>query len=175
MHKTARLLLRRPDPDDVVRLFAIYGDPATNIYNPAGPFRDLQKAQTVLDVWLSHWQARGFGQWAIATREAPREIIGFGGIAWRRYVDADALNLGYRFDAAAWGRGYATELGQAALRQAFVDLREPEVFAIVRPANLPSIRVLEKLGMQRIGALDDVPGQPQSHLYRIAREAAVAR
>lgn len=34
---TERLILRPAAADDVASVFAIYGDPETNRYNPAGP------------------------------------------------------------------------------------------------------------------------------------------
>ena len=102
---------------------------------------------------MDHWDRLGFGQCAVATRSEPELVIGFGRVATRNHVDAKRLNLGYRLHTAAWGKGYATELGKGILRHALSDLGKPEVFAIVRPINTPSIRVLEKIGMQRIGVL----------------------
>jgi [ribosomal protein S5]-alanine N-acetyltransferase len=174
MKTTDRLILRRPTAADAQSVFAIYGDPATNVFNPFGPHADLEKSREVLDGWIAHWAARGFGQWAIATQQAPDSIIGFGGVAYRKYLDTHALNLGYRLAASAWGQGYATELAQAALSHALDELHEPEVFAIVRPSNAPSIRVLEKIGMKRIGTLDDVPGQDASYLFSAKREVVLA-
>lgn len=163
---TTRLILRPPHANDLARLFAIYGDPATHQFNPAGPLAELHQAETLLQGWLRHWQEHGYGQWAIASREAPEQVIGFGGIALYPYLDVQRLNLGYRFDTAAWGKGYATELGRAALAFAFNELNAERVFALVRPNHQASIGVLAKLGMQRIDLLDDVPGQPQSLVYK---------
>ena len=61
------------------------------------------------------------------------------------------INLGYRLAVEAWGQGYATELGRDALALAFDTRSLPEVFGLVRPDHAASIRVLEKLGMQRFG------------------------
>ena len=54
-----------------------------------------------------------------------------------------------------------------ALALAFDTLSLPEVFGLVRPDHAASIRVLEKLGMQRFGLLDDVPGQAPSLVLRV--------
>lgn len=166
---TQRLVLRPPKAEDLTSLFAIYGDPATHQFNPAGPLREISQAQTLLGGWLAHWQAKGFGQWAIATRDAADTVIGFGGIDGRMYLDIERLNLGYRFAVTAWGKGYATELSQAALDYALAELHAPDIFAVVRPTHLASIRVLEKIGMQRVESLDDVPGQPASYVYTASR------
>ncbi|MHA6575771.1 GNAT family N-acetyltransferase [Pseudomonas yamanorum] len=166
---TQRLILRPPTVDDASSVFAIYGDPETNRYNPSGPLADMDQAKAVLDRWLEHWAEHGFGQWAIVTQEAPQRVIGFGGITLYHYNEVERINLGYRFAVSAWGQGYATELARAALQFGFVQLDQPEVYGVVRPAHQASINVLEKIGMQRIDELDDVPGQAPSLVYRATR------
>lgn len=170
MHRTTtRLILRPPHADDLASVFAIHSDPATNQYNPAGPMTDISQAASVLNDWLRHWEEKGYGQWAIASRDAPQHIIGFGGLSMRMYLDVERLNLGYRFAVSGWGKGYATELSIASLAYGFEALGVKQVYAVVRPAHLTSIRVLEKIGMQRIDALDDVPGQAPSLVYLATR------
>ena len=164
--KTRQLILKSPTPDDLASLFAIYGDPATHAFNPFGPLTHLDQAKALLDGWLAHWAEKGYGQWAISAREAPDEVIGFGGIDARPYLDVVRVNLGYRFAVQAWGKGYATELSQAALDVGLAELDIPEIYAVVRPQHHASIRVLEKVGMQRIDTLDDVPGEAPSLIYR---------
>lgn len=163
----SRLAYRKPQPPDVLRLFTIYADPQTNLFNPAGPMTSLAEAQVLLDHWLDHWHNHGYGWWAVARRAAPEHIIGFGGIATHHYLTEPRVNLGYRFAVEAWGQGYATELGREALAQAFGKLCLPEVFGLVRPDHIASIRVLEKIGMSTYGELDDVPGQAPSLVYKL--------
>ncbi|AZF42891.1 GCN5-related N-acetyltransferase [Pseudomonas sp. R1-43-08] len=163
----SRLIYRQPQPADVGRLFAIYSDPQTNLFNPAGPMASLDDAQCLLQRWLDQWSALGYGWWSVARREAPEHIIGFGGIAPLNYLTVPRINLGYRFAVEAWGQGYATELGHDALVLAFETLGLPEVFGLVRPEHAASIRVLEKIGMQPFGLLDDVPGQAPSRVMRV--------
>ncbi|KTC51102.1 GNAT family acetyltransferase [Pseudomonas fluorescens ABAC62] len=165
----SRLTYRPPQLDDLQRLFAIFGDPQTNLFNPAGPLNSLADAQRLLDQWLAQWALEGYGWWAIARREAPEHLIGFGGIAPLNYLTERRINLGYRFEVQAWGQGYATEVARDALVLAFDTLRLPEVFGLVRPDHAASIRVLEKVGLQRFGELDDVPGQAPSLVLRICR------
>lgn len=166
---TERLLLRPPRMDDLERFFAIHADPETNRFNPAGPLEERDEACNRLGAWIRHWREHGYGQWAVATREAPEHVIGFGGISLRDYLGVMRVNLGYRFEVAAWGKGYASELGHAALGCAFEELQLPEVFGLVRPGHLASIRVLEKIGMKQAGTLDDVPGAEHSLVYQSAR------
>jgi [ribosomal protein S5]-alanine N-acetyltransferase len=165
--QTERLLLRMPNESDVERLFEIFGDPRTNTYNPAAAYANLDKARSSISARIAHWRRHGFGQWVISTVTEPHHVIGHGGLSYRRYGDDEKLNLGYRFCVESWGHGYATELGRAALDVAFRDLQRQEVFAIVRPANKPSIRVLEKLDMALHGDLDGIPGEERSLIYRV--------
>ena len=55
--KTARLVLRRLEIDDGPAIFAVHGDPATNVYNPAGPHPDLATSEEMLRECLQHWEA----------------------------------------------------------------------------------------------------------------------
>ncbi|QIH11930.1 MULTISPECIES: GNAT family N-acetyltransferase [unclassified Pseudomonas] len=164
---TSRLVYRVPQPGDAQRLLCIYGDPRTQLFNPAGPMADLGEAERLLERWIEHWARYQYGTWAISSSDAPEQILGFGGIAHHHYLAEQRVNLGYRFAVEAWGKGYATQLGQDALQHAFVQLGLPEVFALVRPDHAASIRVLEKIGMQLFAQLDDVPGQAPSLVYRV--------
>lgn len=169
--ETEHLILRKPGLADISRLFEICGDPQTNLYNPAGPYPDIQKAEAVMAAWIAHWQQRGFGQWAIASKENPKDVLGFGGLAVLHYLEQPRINLGFRLATAAWGKGYATEMAHKALELAFARLKFSVVHAKVRPANLASIAVLERIGMQRDGTIDDVPGQAQSLVYLMRRDS----
>jgi RimJ/RimL family protein N-acetyltransferase len=166
-----RLLYRRPQQADLPTVFAIFGDPQTNLFNPAGPMTDIAQAEALLDRWLQHWATHGYGWWAIRSAQNPQQILGFAGIAAHDYLGKSVTNLGYRFAVEAWGQGYATEAAQAALTHAFDHLGLPEVFGLVRPDHVASIRVLEKIGMHRFDVLDDVPNKAPSLIFQIQQSA----
>jgi RimJ/RimL family protein N-acetyltransferase len=152
---TDRLVLRPVHRDDLEALWTIHGDPETNRYNPAGPLPSRTAAEELLRQWDSHWREHDFGYWAIATGEQPGAVIGFGGVR---------LNLYFRLATSTWGKGYATEMGRAAVALAFDRLGHDAVFATTRPDNRPSIAVLERLGFERDGELADDRGMP-SNVY----------
>lgn len=169
MTRTARLQLRPVASGDAACVFAIYGDPATNTFNPAGPLPDQATADHVLETWLACWRNHGFGPWAVSTNDEPAHVIGFGGLSHYDYGGVNRINLGYRFAVEAWGKGYATEVARAALENAFGALRLDDVYALVRPDHAASIRVLEKVGMRRFGTLDDAPPLAESLVFVAAR------
>lgn len=168
MVATERLILRKPTKEDFERFFEINHDPRTNIHNPNGCM-SLEKAESTFARMLDHWEKYNFGGWTIVEKDAPENIIGFGGLSYRLYGEEEKLNLGYRFAPEAWGKGYATEFTKKAVDFGFNEDDKEEIFGIVRPSNLASIKVLEKAGMTPFGTLNDVPGQPESLVYRIQK------
>ncbi|WP_433439811.1 GNAT family N-acetyltransferase [Nonomuraea sp. CA-141351] len=143
--QTARLVLSRVTPDDLAAVHEIHSDPLTNVYNPAGPTPDLESSRAMLDLWLADWAERGLGYWAVrATGES--EVLGFGGLRHALVDGKHVLNLYYRFRPSAWGRGYAGELVEAALR---IGKDLGTVVAVIRDINEPSRRVAERAGMRK--------------------------
>jgi hypothetical protein len=66
------------------------------------------------------------------------------------------VEIGWRIAAARWGRGYATEGARAALMCGFETLNMARVVSFTVPADLPSRRVMEKIGMVHDLADDSV-------------------
>lgn len=163
---TARLLLRRPHIDDLPVMHAIHTDPDTNRYNPGGP-STAEGSASALQSWLLHWEMRGYGYWSICLPQDPATPIGFGGIHHKMVGEREGLNLYFRFTPSAWGKGYANEMAQAAMRLAFDSLDAAEVLAKVRPYNLPSRKAIERLGMALIGETRDVDNEEPSLIYRL--------
>lgn len=165
--ETTRLCLRPVMASDVADLFRIYGDPATNTFNPAGPYPDIDHAKTVLNRWLAHWQTHSFGSFAISLLESPEKIIGFGGLSIRSYGDCVINNLGYRLSTDAWGKGLATEFATRAVRYGFDDRKLTEISAVVRANHLASQNVLEKTGLRYVREIHDIKDAPPSLLYSL--------
>lgn len=166
--QSSRLHLRPVTTSDLDDLFRIYGDPATNTFNPAGPYPDLQYAQTVLTRWINHWETHNFGNWAISLKDSPERIIGFGGLSVSSYAGIVINNLGYRFATEAWGKGLATEFSKSAIRYGFGDLKLTEISAVVRGNHVASQKVLQKAGLQYIKEIHDVKDAPPSLLFSLS-------
>ncbi|WP_347116162.1 GNAT family N-acetyltransferase [Leclercia sp. S52] len=165
--QTNRLYLRPVTSEDVDDLFKIYGDPATNTFNPAGPYPNIDYAKTVLNRWLVHWDTQGFGNWAISLIEQSEKVIGFGGLTVRCYKDIVINNLGYRFSTDAWGKGLATEFARGAIKYGFNDIKLTEISAVVRANHLTSQNVLEKAGLRYVKEIYDVEDAPPSLMYSL--------
>lgn len=167
---TERLLLRAPQPADLAALYEIQSDPVSQRFSPSAMPGSREEVLQQLDDWLAHWQAHEFGYWAIALREQPEELLGFGGLMHRMLAGRSGLALYFRFRPQAWGQGYAAEMTQAALALAFEQLQAPAVGAVVQPANTPSRKTLQRAGLRLKGSLANVPGQPADLLYEIGAD-----
>jgi ribosomal-protein-alanine N-acetyltransferase len=110
-----------------------------------GAHRTPAETAAALRVYGDTLERRGFSFLAVVERESGA-VIGDGGL----HPLGGDIELGYTLARAAWGRGYATELGRALLAFAFGELGAERVVAQVEPDNAASRRVLEKLGMRAV-------------------------
>jgi ribosomal-protein-alanine N-acetyltransferase len=87
-----------------------------------------------------------------------------------------AVEVGWRLARWAWGNGYATEAGRAALAFGFERVGLNEIVSFTTAANRRSCAVMERLGMTRDPADDfEHPSLPPDHpqsphvLYRVGK------
>lgn len=115
--------------------------------------RPMSRAETEAQLarFRSHWREHGFGIWAVEER-ATRRLVGRVGLSYHRLWPEEP-ELGWKLDAAVWGRGYATEGGAAGLAYAFETLGVPRVVSIIHPENERSLRVARRLGFVPDGTL----------------------
>jgi RimJ/RimL family protein N-acetyltransferase len=83
--------------------------------------------------------------------EQPRLV---GGIGLHADADGDGHQLGYWLTPDVWGRGYATEAGQAMLGIARYAVGLDRLHALHHVDNPASGRVLRKLGFQPTGRVE---------------------
>jgi len=69
----------------------------------------------------------------------------------------DKKEIFYGLSPAFWNKGHMTEAAEAVLKYGFETLGLPEVVAGVKPENLASTAVLEKIGFSFQHILDEVP------------------
>ncbi|UNX54061.1 GNAT family N-acetyltransferase [Georgenia sp. TF02-10] len=165
---TPRLLLRRWRAADREPFAGMNADPAVMSYFPGT--LTAAKSDAMVDRIEQHFEANGFGLWALEVRATGR-FIGFTGLnPMPADVPADGYEVGWRLAADAWHHGYATEAGRAALAVALGPLGLAEVWSMTALSNTPSQAVMRRLGMRRWGEFDHPavpPGPLRRHvLYR---------
>ena len=148
---TARLSLRRPTPADVDLIHTVHADARACACNPADMLTTRAEAEDLYRRWDDHWQKHGCGYWIV---HADRKGLGFCGLKVMTLNDRRVLNLFYRLDPSAWGRGVSTEAATAVVGWADAHCPDVPVIARVHPANAASQRVAIRAGLRRAAHLD---------------------
>ena len=92
---------------------------------------------------------------AVLTEKHAGEVIGFAGLSPCDALGADDFEIGFILARQAWGRGIATEIGEAQLALGFEQFKCGRLLGLVDPRNAPSIHALEKLGMRYLETIAD--------------------
>lgn len=163
--ETERLVLRAPEEADRARLVELFTDPAFMVFFYGGVY-DEPAAHERFDAMVERCAELAYAKQAVVERSSGR-IVGYTGVDWYDTRSGRALELGYRLEPAARGKGYATEASQAILaaaRQAAV----AEIHGLVDAANEPSRHVLGKLGFELVG--EEIVGGVTTlvHVLRLA-------
>lgn len=111
------------------------------------------------------------GQWVqlgIADRST-NALIGDVGI-WVA-ADGEKAEIGFTLDATAQGVGFGTEAVREAISLIFERAPVAQIVAVTDTRNLPSIGLLERVGMRRVATIAAVfRGEPcMEHIYAISR------
>lgn len=148
--RTHRLRLRAwtTGRDDLTRLADLYGRPEVTRWlggPPTVPTDELVRRWATV-----HALDPLHGCWAIDPLDGGRTA----GTVLVKPLPSGVgeVEVGWHLHPDSWGRGYATEAARAVVDQAF-DGGLPEVYAVVRPGNEPSLAVCRRLGMTPLGRL----------------------
>jgi RimJ/RimL family protein N-acetyltransferase len=142
--ETGRLLLRPFDANDVDELHSLLGDAETMTYYPAA--FSFKETETWVRTNIERFERDGTGLWAIEDR-ATGEFLGDCGLVHQIVDDTDELEVGWHVKRSRWGQGIAPEAGAAFCDRAFGELGFERIISLIRPENVQSRRVAEKLGM----------------------------
>ena len=155
LFETQRLGIRHWQPDrDGDSAFAIYGDHEV-MHFMREPDPDLQSVQKRLENMNKKYQGRnnGTGCWAMIEKTTQ---VAIGSILLVQLPDhrgqpTQDYEIGWHLRRDRWGKGYATEGGREILNYGFQSLQLPIIYAVVKPENLASVRVTQRLGMNPMG------------------------
>lgn len=174
--ETPRLYLRTWRETDLPEFAALNADAQVMRYFPAR--LDREQSDILAGHICRHFARHGFGPWVVE-RRWQSGLIGVVGLLRVGFEAsfAPAIEISWRMARAHWRRGYALEAAGAALDYAFERLQQEEIVAFTVPDNMPSRRLMERLGMQldQDGEFDH-PNLPDGHplqrhlLYRLPHE-----
>jgi RimJ/RimL family protein N-acetyltransferase len=157
---TDRLILRDIMEADAELLFELDSDPEVMRYIGPRPsaevagYRDRIRS-VYIPFQLHPWQGV-----RIVEDRAANEFLGwvFARVATAsinarefEWVRPDEVEVGYRYRRSAWGRGIATEAATPLVEYALADREIAALVGCAHAGNAGSLRVLEKLGLERVG------------------------
>jgi len=165
-HRTGRLRLRQWTAADREPFARLNADALVMKYFSTMLSRATSDA--LADVIEDHIAQHGWGLWAV---EVPgvTSFAGFIGLSRPRFEApfTPCVEIGWRLGSACWGRGYATEGARAGLTFGFDTLGLREIVSFTTETNLPSRRVMERIGMTHHRDDDfDHPNLPPQHPLR---------
>jgi [ribosomal protein S5]-alanine N-acetyltransferase len=156
LFETNRLIIRNwISEKDAESAFEMYSDPDVTrfISGMIEESVESQRArlQTIIDRYAKLNNGTGF--WAIVEKESGQIV----GAVMLKQLPGTESNLtedyevGWHLRRSSWGKGYATEAGQAAINYGFNILKLPVIYAVTEAENHASISVTQRLNMLSIG------------------------
>ena len=151
--ETERLYLRSWIDADKIEFRRMNADPKVMEYFPH-PL-SAKESDTLLERITASTKESGYGLWAAETK-SDRKFVGFTGFSLTTFQAefTPCVEIGWRLKREAWGKGYATEAARACLHHGFSSLRFDEIFSFTSVLNKRSIKVMERIGMNRIKEFD---------------------
>ena len=146
--QTERLILRTWKIEDADPYYQINQDPLV-IEFLRGPL-SMEQVNDFIAFVNKQCSQMGYGLWAVEEKSSEKLMgfIGLDPIHWDAPF-GPGVEIAWRLGSQFWGKGYATEGAKAALNYGFTHCGLNEIFSFTVPANIRSIRVMEKIGMQR--------------------------
>jgi RimJ/RimL family protein N-acetyltransferase len=172
---TNRLRLRQWRDEDRQPFARLNADPRVMEFLPN--LLDRAASDAMLARIESKIIANGWGWWAVEI-ENTQAFIGFVGlnVPIPELPCSPCVEVGWRLAFDYWGKGYATEAAQGALRVGFELLDLDEIVSFTAIGNLRSQAVMKRLKMNESPETFVHPSLPPQHplaehcLYRLSRE-----
>lgn len=149
--ETSRLRLREMRPEDKDIVFAFNSDPVALKYIARVPFTRLEQAEEKVHAFRGGFIDRNAVWWVFELKETG-EVLGYGGLFEISQEDTKA-EIGYGTVQKFWGQGYVGEAVAGMVRFGFEELKLHRIFGRVEDGNIPSARILQKLGFENEGLL----------------------
>ena len=176
--ETERLLLRLPQREDFDRYADMHADADTARF--IGGALSRGAAWRKFLQMPGAWAVQGFAMFSVVERSTGRWLGQVG--PWQP-EGWPGTEIGWAFHRDAWGNGYATEAGHAAIAWAFEHLGWTDVIHSIDPDNAASQTLAARLGSKKIrsGHLLPAPADTlwidlwgQSRAQWLARHGALA-
>ena len=142
--ETSRLLLKQILPADAPALFGLRSDKEVMQYIDRPLQQSVEDALALIQLITNMLEKNEAVTWGIFLKDGSPLMgnIGF----WRIQKENFRAEIGYLLHPSLQGKGFMTEAMKAVLLYGFNTMNLHSVEANVNPANVASIRLLEKTG-----------------------------
>ena len=147
MLETNRLRLQEMTIDDIDPLLAIFSDPEV-MKSFGGILFDRKQMEQWVRRNLDHQRQYGYGLFSVMLKSND-VLVGDCGLEHMEVDGQAEVEIGYDFRSDYWGQGLATEAAAAVRDFALGELGLQRVVSLIRPENIASLRVAEKIGMTK--------------------------
>lgn len=165
--ESPRLVLRPMTDADAAEFAAMNAD--TEVMRHFVKPLSFEESEAFRARIAQQFATQGFGFWGVFRRDVPG-LVGMVGLTRVPFEARFTPNheISWRIARAHQRQGYAEEAARLCLAAGFGPLKLPEVVAWTLPANEPSWRLMQKLGMRDDGVFEE-PRIPEGHPKRVQR------
>lgn len=145
-----RLGFRAWESSDFEDLFLLVSDPKVMKFFPS--VLSEKQAFGTLNKLKESFEKNGYTYFAVDLLNE-NKFIGFIGLYLQEFESAytPCIDIGWRLLPQFWNQGFASEGAERCIQFAFEDLNISQLRAFCSLTNLPSERVMQKIGMEKIG------------------------
>jgi ribosomal-protein-alanine N-acetyltransferase len=142
---TTRFNIRLFKPEEEPVYLSLFDDERVMLHLPK---RSREELIEVFRYYIEEVKDDIIGRWGIFNK-ADND---FAGLCLLRPFDdgSNSVELGYVLSHKYWGKGVASEMAAALLAQAYKVKPQAQFVAVTTMDNIPSQKVLEKVGMKRV-------------------------
>lgn len=142
---TRRCILREMAVDDLDALYELYA-PAEITRYMEGLHEKKEDEEAYIRAYISHmYEFYGYGMWVV-TEKSDGKLMGRAGLSHLEVDGEVQLELGYVIAREYQRQGYGYEVCQAILEYVKEELFFESIHCLIRPGNLSSVGLAEKLG-----------------------------
>ena len=145
--ETERLLLREWTPNDLPTFIKMNQDPEVIL--------DSKESINFYQRICKEFDKVKYGLFAVE-KKSDHKFIGYTGLHKTDFPAnfTPCIEIGWRLIKDVWNQGYATEAAKACLQYGFINLNIKEIYSFTAAINKRSERIMQKIGLQKIGEFD---------------------
>ncbi len=170
--QSERLGFRNWTAADLESLAALNADPEVMAFFPS--LKTKEESREILERLKASFLANKYTYFAVETVEN-KDFIGFIGLLQQTFEAefTPCIDIGWRLKKSVWNKGYAVEGAKRCLEYAFESLDLEKIYAMAPVVNVKSERVMQKIGMVKVGnfqhsALQNTPYLSDCVLYEVS-------